>query len=88
MHYSGQKQVKSIKTKTTQQSAENTSLHIQDENQFTYKKKHTHKVQRKIFYAFFRPVDNIRKICTQRPASNISCIFRTKTSLTQDIFNM
>jgi hypothetical protein len=58
MHYSGQKQVKSIKTKTTQQSAENTSLHIQDENQFTYKK-NTHKVQRKIFYAFFRPKSTI-----------------------------
>ena len=52
MHYSGQKQVKSIKTKTTQQSAENASLHIQDENQFTYKKNIHTKFSEKYFMHF------------------------------------
>ena len=52
MHYSGQKQVKSIKTKTTQQSAENTSLHIQDENQFTYKENLHTKFSEKYFMHF------------------------------------
>lgn len=53
IHYSGQKQVKSIKTKTTQQPAENTSCILRTKTSSNIYKKNLHtKFSRKYFMHF------------------------------------